>query len=103
MTLWSILALASLACLLLKIVGYLIPEDLVKSGPVRRTADLLPAALLAGLIGTGIAVENQHLAIGPPFAGVATAAVLFWLRVPFLPAVVAAAAVTAVLRLWTQA
>ncbi|WP_193043687.1 AzlD domain-containing protein [Mycolicibacterium baixiangningiae] len=103
MSLWWILVLASLACLLFKIIGYFIPGNFVKSGPVRRTADLLPAALLAGLIATGVAVEDRQLVIGAPLAGVATAAVLFWLRVPFLPAVVAAAVVTAALRLWTQA
>lgn len=103
MTMWSILVLASLACLFFKIIGYVVPENLVSSGPVRRTAELLPAALLAGLIATGILVEGRHLAIGPPLAGFAAAAVLFWLRAPFLVSVVAAAAVTALLRLWTQA
>lgn len=100
MSLWSIIVFASLACLFLKVIGYVIPDKLVSSGPVRRTAELLPAALLAGLIATGIAVEGRHLAIGPPLAGFGAAVVLFSLRVPFLPTVVAAAAVTALLRLW---
>jgi uncharacterized membrane protein len=99
MNVWTVVVLASLACLATKAVGYVIPEKVVESGPVRRSADLVPAALLAGLISTGIATERDSLVIGPPAAGLLTAAVLFWFKVPFLPTVAAAALVTAVLRM----
>jgi hypothetical protein len=99
MSMWTVVVLASLACAATKALGYVIPEKVVESGPVRRSADLVPAALLAGLISTGIATDQGHLAIGPPAAGLATAAALFYFKVPFLPTVIAAALVTAVLRL----
>lgn len=99
MTLWTILLLASLGCVVAKVVGYFIPEKIVKSGPVRRSAELVPAALLSGLISTGIAVDHQHLVFGPPIAGLLTAVVLFSFKVPFLPTVVLAALVTAIFRM----
>ena len=100
MSLWTVVVLASLACMATKAIGYVIPEKVVESRPVRRSADLVPAALLAGLISTGIATDQGHLAIGPPAAGLATAAVLFWCKVPFLPTVVAAALVPAAVRMF---
>ncbi|ANW62239.1 hypothetical protein MMUR_05260 [Mycolicibacterium murale] len=99
MNVWTVVVLASLACVAAKAIGYVMPEKVVESGPVRRSADLVPAALLAGLISTGIATDQGHLDIGPPAAGLLTAAVLFYFKVPFLPTVIAAALVTAVLRM----
>jgi branched-subunit amino acid transport protein len=96
---WTVVLLASLACLAAKVIGYVIPEKVVESGPVRRSADLVPAALLAGLISTSIATDQGQLDIGPPAAGLLTAAVLFYFKMPFLPTVIAAALVTAVLRM----
>jgi branched chain amino acid efflux pump len=98
-TLWTVLLLASLSCLVAKVVGYFIPERIVKSGPVRRSAELVPAALLSGLISTGVAVDHKHLVFGPPIAGLLTAVVLFSFKVPFLPTVLLAAGVTAILRM----
>lgn len=99
MNVWTVVVLASLACVAAKAIGYVMPEKVVESGPVRRSADLVPAALLAGLISTGIATDQGHLHIGPPAAGLLTAAVLLYFKVPFLPTVTAAALVTAVLRM----
>lgn len=96
---WTVVVLASLACVAAKAIGYVMPEKVLESGPVRRSADLVPAALLAGLISTGIATDQGRLDIGPPAAGLLTAAVLFYFKVPFLPTVIAAALVTAVLRM----
>ena len=98
MNLWTILMIASLTCLAGKIIGYFIPEKFVRSGPVRRSAELVPAALLSGLISTGVTVDHGDLVLGPPVAGLVTAIALLSVRVPFLPTVVAAAAVTAFLR-----
>jgi uncharacterized membrane protein len=97
--LWTVVVLASVACMATKAIGYVIPEKVIKSGPVRRSADLVPAALLSGLISTGIATDHKQLIIGPPVAGLLTAIVLYSFKVPFLPTVVAAALVTAVVRM----
>ncbi|MBI5160632.1 MAG: AzlD domain-containing protein [Micrococcales bacterium] len=99
MTLWTIVLAASVACLGLKLLGYAIPPRLFEPPPIRRSTELLPAALLAGLIVTQTFSSGQQLEADARLAGLGVAAVLYAVRAPFLVAVVSAAAVTALLRL----
>ena len=78
MTMWTAVLVASIVCVALKTVGYLIPPKWVEAPRPMRIADLLTVALLAALVAAG----------------------LLLLRAPFLVVVVAAALVAALLRLW---
>ena len=99
MTLWLVVIIASLACLALKLAGYLVPSSVLDKPTPSRIANLLTVALLAALV----AVQTFGHATGlqfdarVPALGVAIA--LFALRVPFVIVVVAAAATAALIRL----
>jgi uncharacterized membrane protein len=69
--------------------------------PVRLAAvlGLLAPALLAALVVTQTFAHGRHLVLDARAAGVAVAAVAIALRAPLLAVVVAAAAVTALVRL----
>jgi hypothetical protein len=100
-TLWQIVLLASIACLALKMAGYLVPARVLENPVTARTADLLTVALLAALIavqtlGSGTAIELDARA-----PAVALAAILFALRVPFIVVVAAAAGLAALIRFLT--
>ena len=50
MTLWTAVLLASVICLALKAVGYLLPTRWVQAPRPARIAGLRPVALLAALV-----------------------------------------------------
>lgn len=64
-----------------------------------RLADLLPAALLGALVAVSAAADDSALAFDARLAGLATAVVALTLRAPFMVVVIAATAVTALIRL----
>lgn len=101
MTLWQIVLLASIACVAIKLVGYAIPPHWLEKPAAARTADLLTVALLAALIAVQTLGAGQQLVLDARVPALVVAAALYWLRVPFLVVVIAAAAVAAALRLWT--
>ena len=45
MTLWQIIILASIACVVLKMLGFLVPARVLENPAASRTADLLTVAL----------------------------------------------------------
>lgn len=98
MTLWLIVIIASLACLSLKLAGYLVPASVLDRPAPARIADLLTVALLAALI----AVQTVGLAGGimldSRLPALAVAVILLWLRAPFLVVILAAAGTAAGLR-----
>lgn len=98
---WSAVIAASAACFLLKLTGYLVPRRMFEPAPVRRTTDLLPVALLTGLVVTQTFAVGQALVIDVRAVALLVAAGLLALRAPFLVVVAAAAAVAALLRALT--
>lgn len=64
-----------------------------------RVLGLLPAALLAALVVTETVIHDGDLDIDARLAGVAFAGVLLWRKVSVVWVVIAAAALTAALRL----
>lgn len=66
---------------------------------VTRLADLLPAALLAALVVVSGVAEDAAIAVDARLVGLAAAAVALSRRAPFVVAVVAACAATALVRL----
>lgn len=100
MTLWTAVLLASVICLALKAIGYLIPARWFEAPAPSRIVDLLTVALLAALVAVQTLGAGQGIVVDARIPAVLVAAGLLVLRAPFLVVVVAAAAVAALLRLW---
>ncbi len=98
MTLWLIVIIASLACLSLKIAGYLVPASFLEKPAPARVANLLTVALLAALIAVQTLGAGSHIVFDARVPAVAVAALLLALRVPFIVVVIAAAATAALIR-----
>lgn len=99
MTTWFSVIAASVAVLLLKAVGYLVPKRVMERPVPTRTAGLLTVALLAALVVTQTVQGPHGLVLDARLPALAVAAGLLALRAPFVLVVVAAAVSAAVLRL----
>jgi len=99
-SLWTAIALASVICLALKAIGYLIPPRWFEAPAPSRIVDLLTVALLSALVAVQTLGAGQDIVVDARVPAVLVAAGLLALRAPFLVVVVAAAAVAALLRLW---
>ena len=100
MTMWTAVLLASVICLALKAVGYLLPARWVEAPRPARIADLLTVALLAALVAVQTLGAGQAIVVDARIPAVLVAAGLLALRAPFLVVVLAAAVTAALLRLW---
>ena len=98
MTLWHIIIAASIAGVLVKMLGYLVPPALLSRPTPARIADLLTVALLAALIAVQTLGSGQQIVLNARVPAVIVAAGLFALRVPFIIVVIAAAGVAALIR-----
>ncbi|HKF00266.1 MAG TPA: AzlD domain-containing protein [Actinomycetes bacterium] len=96
---WPAILIGAAGCYLLKLAGLSVPRRVLDSPRVRRTAALLPIALLAALIAIQTFSTGQRLTFDARAAGLAAAVVAVLLRAPFLVVIVAACAVTALIRL----
>ncbi len=100
MTVWLAIGVAIVACYAAKLAGLSVPVRLLDRPRIRRTAALLPIALLAALTALQTVSTGSHLVVDPRLAGVAAGAVALILRAPFLVVVGVAAATAALVRLW---
>lgn len=100
MTLWNAVLLASIVCVALKAVGYLLPARWLEAPRPARIADLLTVALLSALVMVQTLASGSAIVVDARVPAVAVAAVLLWARAPFLAVVAAAAVTAALLRLW---
>lgn len=98
MTLWLIVIIASLACVALKVGGYLVPETFLERPTPARVANLLTVALLAALVAVQTLGSGTHISVDARVPAILVAAALFALRVPFILVVIAAAVVASVIR-----
>ena len=98
MTLWHIIIAVSIAGVLVKMLGYLVPPALLSRPTPARIADLLTVALLAALIAVQTLGSGQQIVLDARVPAVIVAAGLFALRVPFIIVVIAAAGVAALIR-----
>lgn len=96
---WVAIGVTAAGCYALKLAGLAVPARWLEHPGLRRFAALAPVALLAALTAVQAFGHGQALSFDARAAGVAAAAVAVALRAPFLLVVVAAAAVTAGLRL----
>lgn len=97
--LWLAVLAGGVGCYLLKLAGLAVPPAVLDRGWVRRTADLVPVALLAALVAVQVAGDGPRLVLDARVAGLGAAVVLLVLRAPFLVVVAGAAASAALLRL----
>lgn len=100
MTLWTAVLVASVLCVALKGVGYLLPARWLEAPRPARIADLLTVALLAALVAVQTVASGSVIVLDARLPAVGVAALLLWARAPFLVVVAAAALTAALLRLW---
>ncbi|MEC5149930.1 AzlD domain-containing protein [Cryobacterium sp. GrIS_2_6] len=89
---------ASIACVVLKLAGYLVPASVLKKPTLARISELVPVALLAALIAMQTLGAGTGAALDARVPAVLVAVVLFALRVPFIIVVIVAAPMAAGLR-----
>ncbi|REF35141.1 AzlD domain-containing protein [Thermasporomyces composti] len=99
MTLWTAVLLAAAGCYLLKLAGLSVPQQVLERPAVRRTAALLPVALLAALVVVQTFSSGQRLVLDARAVGLGVALAAVLLRAPFIVVVAAATVATALTRL----
>ena len=100
MTLWTAVLAASLLCMALKALGYLIPARWFDAPAPSRIVDLLTVALLGALVAVQTLGVGQQIVVDARVPALIVAAGLLVVRSPFLVVVVAALVVAALLRQW---
>ena len=100
MTLWFAILASSALVYSWKLFGYLVPERFVSNPKIKELAALLTVALLAALVGIQTFVSAEGVEFDARIPALVLAAGLFYLRVPFIVVVIAAAATAALLRLF---
>lgn len=99
MNIVTVILLASLAVLVLKLLGYLVPASVMKRPTPSRVATLLTVALLSALVVTQTLERDHQIVVDARLPALAVAAILLVLRAPFIVVVVSAAIVAALIRL----
>jgi hypothetical protein len=100
MSIWAGVLIASALVYSWKLLGHLVPEKYVSNPNIRSLATLLTVAMLAGLVGVQTFTSADVVTFDARAIALLVAAGLFYLRVPFIFVVIAAAAVASLLRLW---
>jgi uncharacterized membrane protein len=95
---WAAVLATAVGCYALKVAGWFVPSSVLARPQVRAAAGLLPIALLSALVVVQVLGADRALTIDARAAGLVTAAVCLWLRLPFLVIVLAAAATAALIR-----
>ncbi len=95
---WAAVLVTAGLCFALKLAGWLVPERALADPRVRRTAALLPVALLAALVVVQVAGSGRGLVVDARAAGLAAGVLALALRAPFLLVVAAAAVAAALVR-----
>jgi branched-subunit amino acid transport protein len=97
---WAGVLIASALVYSWKLLGHLVPEKYVSNPNIRSLATLLTVGMLAALVGVQTFTSNDGVTFDARAIALLVAAGLFYLRVPFIFVVIAAAAVASLLRLW---
>ena len=96
---WTAVLAGAAGCFVLKLAGLSVPDRVLDNRHMKRSAALLPIAMLAALAATQTVTDGPALALDARAAGVAVAVTAVALRAPFLLVVTAAAATAALVRL----
>lgn len=95
---WSAVLVGSLACYLLKLLGFSVPQRWLEQPTMQRITVLIPIALLSALVGLWTFASGPVIGVDARVLGLGTAALLLVIRAPFLVVILGAAAVTAIVR-----
>jgi len=98
-TVWLVVLGAALGCYLIKLAGLSVPSRVLERPLVERVADLLPVALLSGLIAVQVFGSGASLHVDARALGLLAGALALAARAPFLTVVVVAAVTAALIRL----
>lgn len=96
---WAGIAVMVVGCFGLKYAGLSVPAPVLQHPLTVRAVALIPAGLLGALIAVQVLADGSSVQVDARVPALVVAAVLLALRVPFLPVVVSAAVVAALLRL----
>jgi uncharacterized membrane protein len=96
--LWTWLLVAALACVALKLAGYLVPARVLDDPRVAHTAAMVTCGLLAALLVTQTVADGGALVLDARLAALVVAAAALALRAPFLVVVLLGAAAAALVR-----
>ena len=99
MTLWTAVLISSALVYSWKLFGFLVPERFVSSPKIKELASLLTVALLAALVGIQTFGTAEGISLDARVPALVVAGVLFYLRAPFIVAVIAAASIASLIRL----
>lgn len=94
---WGAVIGASILAFLFKYIGQSIPQSVLANPRVAKIADLIPTALLAGLVAVQTFANKSELVIDQRLAGLAVAAIALYLRANFLVMLIAATLTSAAL------
>lgn len=98
MNLWLWVVLASLACLAIKLAGYLVPPQVLENPRVAHSAAMVTCGLLAALVVTQTFASGSALVLDARVAAIAVAAAALALRAPFIVVVILGALAAAGVR-----
>ena len=97
---WAIIAILAAGVWGQRLVGIFVGGRLIAHRPaLARLATLIPAAVITAVIVQLTFATGKSLTIDARAAGMVVAGLLVWRRAPFAVVVVAAAAVTALVRI----
>lgn len=94
---WTAVIGASILAFAFKYIGQSIPQSVLANPRIAKIADLIPTALLAGLVGVQTFANKTELVIDQRLAGLVVAAIALYLRANFLVMLIAATLTSALL------
>lgn len=95
---WLWLLLAAVIALATKLVGYLLPEQVLENRRVMAVTSAMTIGLLAALVATNAVTRGHVVVLDSRLLAVVAALVALRLRAPFIVVVVLGAAVVAASR-----
>lgn len=95
---WTLVLLLAGTAYAFKVLGLVVVGDRRLPPALDRCLALIPAALVAAIIIRGTFSDGQQLVLDARAAGVATAVVAAWRRLPLIAVIIIGAAVTALVR-----
>jgi uncharacterized membrane protein len=98
MTLWLAIGVLVVGTYALKLAGLAVPQQVLDHRFTRRVSDLIPVALLGALVAVQVLGEKSDVVLDARAVALLAAAGMLALRMSFLPVVVGAALVAAVVR-----
>lgn len=96
---WAAVIAGSVACYLLKLLGFVVPERLLENRVAAALVPMFPVALLSALLAVVTLADGQAIVLDARVAAVGAAAVALLLRAPFLVVVFVGAATAALIRM----